>query len=975
MLKSLPTPPQLIKGNTPLLLQNDQIVWLVQSGSLALFATRIDECHQPQGNRRYLFTVSAGEALFGLPLEISGTSQSRGVLAVALEETELQPIAIADFLTADSSALSHIYLIETWVQHWNDWLNRQSLKETLKQPPLAGKRIQTTADRYLSLMKQESVQAQRNSVCWIKIASGIVCWMDIAALALDSASPVFPLTVDTWLTADSPAELELVPLADMIATEGWLAGLSQFHRYLSYTLDTLEQAAIETEFSRFQERERLNQQVATSALTELMSPLEPAQAIFFEEGSPLLVATGAVGRALGILIRPPAASEDFSRLKDPLDAIARASRCRTRRVQLVGNWWKKEHGSLLAYTEAGEPVALLQERGDRYVLFDPIRLSRTPVDQALAQTLSEEAYMFYRPLPETIKHTFEVVLFAIRGRVKDTILIVVIGALVSLIGMLVPQATAILINNAIPNGDRAMVWQLGLALFAASFGRTALGITQAIYSLRVEMAADSALQPAIWDRLLQLPPAFFRKYVTGDLLVRAMAVSQIRGILSSATQQTLLNAVFSLLNLGLMMTYSVKLTLVAVGITIIAVIISSISSLLLVRKIRQQEELHGQINGLNIQLISSAAKLRVAVAEERAFGAWSKLFTRKTRLTASTQQLSDGISVVSEALPILSSVLIFWFAMTSLQAPGKESQPDFSIGTFLAFNAAFGTFLGGVIGLSTTATDLLQIVPLWERAKPILEEKPETDLSKTDPGRLMGAVHLDHVTFQYREDGGLILDDVSLSVAPGEFVAIVGASGSGKSTLFRLLLAFETLLSGAVFYDGQDLAGLDVGAVRRQLGVVLQNGRIGAGSIIDNITSGALVSLDEVWETAEMAGFAADIRQMPMGMYTMVNEGGTNLSGGQRQRLLIARAIVLKPKIILLDEATSALDNRTQAIVANSLDRLSATRIVIAHRLSTIRTADRIYVMEAGRVVQVGQFDELLNQPGLFANLAARQLD
>ncbi|HEY9631706.1 MAG TPA: NHLP bacteriocin export ABC transporter permease/ATPase subunit [Coleofasciculaceae cyanobacterium] len=963
-----PNPPQVLKGNTPLLLNDEGVVWQVQSGSLALFLSLIDH-DQPQGKRRYLFTVTAGEALFGfLQLQRqNATTQSWGILAIALEETKLQPIAISDFLTPDLTlAASSLSLAESWIQHWSTWLSQQSVIKAVS----AGKRLQTSSSPYLSLLQQQSVQAQRGTIRWVQIVSGTAQWMGQAALPLKPDSAVFPLMADTWLEAETPVEIQLVPIAEIPV---FSESLSQFHRYLGYLLMELEQAALESEFHRFQERERLNQQVTTSAMQELVAPLERSQAVSFQEGSPLLVAVGAIAHTLGMAVRPPATSEDPSRLRDPLEAIARASRFQTRQVQLVGRWWTKEYGPLLAYRKDGQPVALLQERSDRYLLFDPIRLDRIPVDQALAEEIGNEAYMFYRPLPESIRHTLDIMRFALRGYQKDVALIVLIGVVVSLIGMLVPQVMAILINDAIPSGNHALVWQLGLALFAVACSRTALALTQGILSLRIERAADSVLQLGIWDRLLQLPPRFFRPYAIGDLLVRTMAVRQIRSILSYATQQTLLNAMFALLNLGLMLFYSVKLTLVGISITLLTAGVSSISSLVLLRQVRQQEALQGKISGLSVQLISNVAKLRVAVAEERAFAAWSKLFSQQTRLQVSTQQLGDELDVILEALPTLSSVLIFWFAAASLQT--TAGQPPFSLGVFLAFSAAYGTFLGGIVSLSSSLTDVLQIVPLWERAQPIFSEKPESDLSQADPGRLIGQMQLDHVTFRYREDGPLILDDVCLSAAPGEFVAIVGPSGSGKSTLLRILLKFEHPLSGTVYYDGQDLAGLDIGAVRRQLGVVLQNGRIGAGSIFDNITGGALVSLDEVWEAAEMAGFAEDVRQMPMEMHTVVSEGGMNLSGGQRQRLLIARAIVLKPQIILLDEATSALDNRTQAIVAHSLECLNTTRIVIAHRLSTIRNADRIYVMEAGRVVQNGKFDELLTQEGLFARLVARQLD
>jgi len=620
-------------------------------------------------------------------------------------------------------------------------------------------------------------------------------------------------------------------------------------------------------------------------------------------------------------------------------------------------------------------VALLPYKGNHYVLFDPVERTRMPVTETVAQTLSPEAQMFYRPLPLFVSNALALFRFGTRGNEIEIVGVVLLGVLGTLMGMVTPQATAMLINNAIPDSDRLLLWQIGLALFAAAWGKTVFQLAQGILSLRVENSADASLQPAVWDRLLSLKPAFFRSYSSGDLLTRLLAVTQIRSQLSGATQRTLLSAVFSLLNLGLMFVYSWQLALIGIGLTLVAVIVTVVSSVILIRKNRQQEVVDGEINGLTIELINGVSKLRVAAAEGRAFAAWAKKYSLKIKFKAAIKRINDSVSVFNETLPLVSSILLFWFAILFIQMAQLQGGAGLNMGTFLAFNTAFGTFLSSVTDLSNTLTDILGIVPLWERAKPIVQTMPETDATKADPGRLTGKIALEHVTFRYREDGPLILDDVSIHAEPGEFIAMVGPSGSGKSTIFRFLLGFETPLSGTVYYDGQDLAGLDVQAVRRQLGVVLQNGRINSGSMFDNLTCGALVTLDEAWEAARMAGLAEDIEQMPMGMHTVISEGGTNLSGGQRQRLLIARAILLKPKIILMDEATSALDNRTQAIVTQSLDQLNATRIVIAHRLSTIRNADRIYVIEAGRLVEVGSFAQLVDKGGLFARLAARQLE
>jgi len=271
---------------------------------------------------------------------------------------------------------------------------------------------------------------------------------------------------------------------------------------------------------------------------------------------------------------------------------------------------------------------------------------------------------------------------------------------------------------------------------------------------------------------------------------------------------------------------------------------------------------------------------------------------------------------------------------------------------------------------------LIFVKPMYQRAKPILEARPETNAALEDPGRLMGAVEAVGLGFAYEGANRATLRQVSIKAAPGEFVAIVGPSGSGKSTLLKLLLGFHQPSAGAVLYDGKPLRRLDPVKVRRQIGSVIQNGELIQGNIYFNIM-GAAKDADEedAWDAARLAAVDDDIRAMPMGMHTFVPHGGGTFSGGQKQRIMIARALSRKPRVFLLDEATSNLDNTSQAKVMRNLRGLNATRIVVAHRLSTVRDADRIYVMDQGTVVESGTFDQLMERKGLFARLASRQMD
>lgn len=940
------------KSNASLLLDNPQQVWILKSGAIALFAVTLIN-GKPEGTRRYLFSLKSGELLMAAP----PTPENQAILAISTEESELldipTPVFIQQVITGEATTA-----LETWVHNLCAVLTPETPR------PIYHETIHSSVSSYW-LDRGHFIQPASGAIAWIQV-NGRAKWLDSPSLTLHSGCGYVPISDQIWLEAEGNLELTSATLSD---PSQFIAGLTQLQTYCLRYIDWMEQRSLEEERQRFQARAQLNQQITSNALGELASVFNRKSRQFHHHSAPLLAAVGAVGHALGIEIRPPARSEDIARLKDPLDAIARASKVRTRRVLLTEQWWKQDCGALLAYTLDQNPVALLPISATRYELFDPVQKVRILVTAKVASHLHQEAYTFYRSLPQTAMSAIDLLKFGVRNRASDLITVILVGLGVTLLGMLVPQATAIVMDQAIPDANRTLLLQVGIGLFAATCGSTIFRLVQSIAMLRTETLADASTQAAVWDRLLNLSIPFFRDYPTGDLENRVSAVSRIRRTISGTTLSTLFSSFFALMNLGLLFYYSVPLALVALAAVVVTISVTIASGLISLHKIRPLEHLKGEIRGTTVQLIAGITKLRVAQAETRAFAHWSRFYTQQQKLSLSTETIENSIAVFNDLIPLFSSMVIFTFAMMSLQ-----TSSGLSIGTFLAFNTAFGSFISGATALSNSVIGILSIVVLWEQAKPILHTAPEVDDQKADPGKLSGKVNLDHVTFRYGQDGPITLDQVSLRAEPGEFIAIVGPSGSGKSTLLRLLLGFELPEAGEVYYDHQALSGLDVNAVRRQLGVVLQKSQVLSASIYENISGGALITLEEAWNAARCAGLAQDIEAMPMGMHTVVSEGGTNLSGGQKQRLLIARALALKPKILLFDEATSALDNRTQEIVSESLEQLNVTRIVIAHRLSTIRNADRIYVIESGRVVQAGNFEQLSQTDGLFAKLIARQI-
>lgn len=951
-----------IKGNEPILLDDPQTVWIVKTGTVAVFAVTVKN-NLITGKRRYLFDCEPNETLFGTIPSLGKTDSQ--ILAVPIGETELLEIDRQFFDRLVSNADIQI---ETWVKNWLD-----KFKTVLSPIPMPPIQVKAVKPERFSLSNEQTFQPETNTIIWVTIQEGYLRWLSREELTITNATATIPLNNKMWLSADGSVQLTTETTKALKDAKTLLSGISQFHKLvLSYVKFQARQEHSE-ELNRLNAQENLNLQVTETALSDLASPLITPSANMFTSGTSLLVAAGAVGRALGVTIHPPSTSEDSHRVKEPLEAIARSSRLRLRQVLLRGNWWSTDCGPLVAYKEE-QPVALLPISGHGYEILDPLTTTRQIVKAEDADSLNPVAYMFYRSLPDRVLKVIDVLRFALFGRVKDLLVIMVTGIAATLLGMLTPYATGILIDNAIPDSDRGLLLQIGGGLVLAALATSLFRLTQGFSLLRVETTSDASTQAAVWDRLLNLPVSFFRQYTTGDLQSRVSSVSTIRRRLGGNTLIQLITGLFGFLNLGLLFYYNVKLALIAVAVAIVVILITSISGAILVKKVRPLLEIEGNIFGQIVQLINGISKLRIAGAEERAFAAWGKNYSRQIKLELSTQLVEDMVALFNTVMPTIISGVLFWFTLKLLTEAQTQGEIGLTVGTFLAFNAAFRTFLQGATSVSNTVTDTLEVVPQWQRAQPILKTIPEIDLTKAEPGKLIGRITLEQISFRYRPDLPLTLQDVNIHIEPGEFIALVGGSGSGKSTLFRLLLGFETPEEGSIYYDGQDLANLDISAVRRQLGVVLQTGKIMSGSIFDNLAGGARITLEEAWSAATMAGFKDDITSMPMGMHTVISEGGGNLSGGQRQRLLIAKALVLKPRILLFDEATSALDNRTQTIVSENLEKLQVTRIVIAHRLSTIRNSDLIYVLDAGRVVQQGSFEELAKTKGVFANLIQRQM-
>ncbi|HEX2909497.1 MAG TPA: NHLP bacteriocin export ABC transporter permease/ATPase subunit [Chloroflexia bacterium] len=951
-------------GNRPFLLEERNTAWMVRAGRVEVFAVQVQE-GQAINARHHVCTVPAGSVMICEDPDMD--NNGLGLLAVAQAATELIKLPLTDLRYM--ARQSHLRdSVKTLVDDWLNRLSENIIQSTTSQDALleAGSEIEVTAN--------QKVISRREGV-WARVNRGQFLSLGAEDLSYSAQEIYFPLYGNVWLQALVPAKIRAYRTEELIDSDELWTGLQEFYDLffrLKYAAIRLSTEAEINRLKQSNEYDSLLKRHTQTRLASILEKEEPAEPVG-TPGAPrdiLMAACNLVAEVQGITLNKDIILPEKEGRTDRLRDIMRVSRIRMRQIKLETNWWMEEQGPFVAYVYPGKkPVALLpvaRKKGSRYEIVDPEDGSRRPVTAEIAATLNDTGYVFYRPLPQHALRARELLRFGFRGSRKDIYVTILLGILGGLLGLFVPVMTGYVFDTVIPFSRRDAAWQVLIGLVIAGFAIITFQITRSITLLRLETRLDVGLQAALWDRLLELPATFFRKYSTGDLANRTLSIDAMRQILSASLVTTILSSTFSIFNFALLFYYDVGLALMALGITLVSVGVIVAISLWQLRHQRRLTFQQGRLASLVLQLVSGIAKLRVAGAEIRAYYVWVKEFTAQRRIAYKARTIGYYLTIFNAIWPVISFIIIFG-SVSFLNAR------NFSTGTFLSFISAYGQFLTASIAMAVAFITALHVVPIYERAKPLFEEMPEISGDKVDPGELTGAIELNHISFRYSPESPLVLNDISLKVRPGEFVAIVGPSGSGKSSLFRLLLGFERPEAGSIYYDNQDLKGLDVQSVRRQMGVVTQNGKLMAGDIFSNIVGSAGFTHEDAWEAARLAGLDKDIEEMPMGMFTVISDNGSALSGGQRQRLMIARAIISRPRILLFDEATSALDNRTQAIVSESLEKLQATRLVIAHRLSTIINADFIYVVIGGNIVQSGTYNELIEKEGPFQELVKRQ--
>lgn len=938
-------------------LTGDGAAWRVDSGAVDVFFV-----HATNGvvnaPYKHVLRATAGQVIFGVdPLNLDDEGQLE-LWARGLPGFTLRPTTVGELIDGDAETD-----VAAEVDHWITSFTDSVARDIVPVP---------RADAFVSRGQVPPLQAgkvvsARGGVVWLS-GLGTASYLGLVDAA-DDESDWLPLTLQGWLTVSGSQQGLVATSSRQLHDDGLLEeALSRFHRRLLDAERVNRLLAVVDEANLQMDRSTLRREHEEQARTELRRLFEQTSS---DAALPALhEALRVVGDYEGIEFQFPHTDDNDA---DPVVEIAFSSRVRARAVRLESTkrWWFGDNSALLGFhTENGSPIALLPGLFGRYRLRDPTTRSTTTVSRSMAGKLHKFAWMFIRPLPDRpVKAKDALKIFANRIG-TESIRYALSGLAAGLISFAPAAMIAIVVDWLVPGRTTAFLWLAMATLTLLAVVGVLVQLLQSTTLLHVEGRGAARLTAAIWDRLLRLKRDDLHGFKTGEVSQRAFAVQALRESLSGVVSGTVSSILFLLPILGLLFLYDSTLATTSLALGILGLIVVAGFGFRQVAWQRRYHDAQQTLAGNMFQFVNGIEKLRATGAESSVFAFWVRGYLDKKQAEIKVERLNALATAVTGSLPMFAAACLF--AVVLLRSGGP-----IEVGAFLAVFAASMTFFSAITRLGGSVGVVAGLIPAYQQLKPLFEPSIKTGTSAhVAPIRqIQGEVRLDHVTFSYEEDGTPVLRDVSLHVRPGEFVAIVGESGSGKSSLLRLILGLEKPSTGAVYFDERNLLYLDDQALRRQIGVVMQNGSLQPGTILQNIVGiNSEAAVEDAWSAARKASLADDIRAMEMGMYTPVGEHSGLFSGGQVQRILIAAALVRNPSVILLDEATNWLDNKSQAEVMRSIAEIAATRIVVAHRLSTIKNADRIYVLACGQVVQTGTFEELAATPGTFHDLIARQV-
>lgn len=648
-----------------------------------------------------------------------------------------------------------------------------------------------------------------------------------------------------------------------------------------------------------------------------------------------------------------------------LGRMRRVSGVEYRMVALKPDFYKTAIAPMIVVTKPDRRVVALipSSFGGYHYTDDGGRRHR--VDAKVASGFEEQAYTFYKPFPERPLKAGDVLQYIVSVlNVGDFVSVILAFLSVTALGLFVPRITDLLFSEVLKTGSVQMLISLTVFFLCVTISGAMFDIVRQLLMSRISVKIGASLEAATMLRLLSLPVSFFGRFNSGNLCNRVSQISRIAPIIVDLAISTGLTVVFSAAYVWQVFVFAPALVVPVLAVLAVQLLISVLMTRAGRKQSARELEYEAQESGRAFPILSGIQKIRLIGAEKRMFALWARSFAQRAAVTYNPPLILRTGAALSTAAGAFGTIFFYGAAVNS----------GVTTASYYAFTAAYSMVAAAFAMLAGAMQEGAGISSVIDNVAPILEAAPESSGKRALSGPLMGNIELSHVTFSYDESDYPVINDFSLKVSAGQYVAIVGKSGCGKSTLIRLIMGFETPQKGSIYYDGHNIASIDMREARKQIGLILQDGKLLHDDIYSNIVlSNPGLGMDAAWEAAEKADIAEDIRNLPMQMHTLIGEGDAGISGGQKQRLLIARAVAGNPRILIFDEATSALDNITQRKISEILDSQKVTRLVVAHRLSTIRLCDRIIVIDGGRICEDGTYEELMQKDGLFAELVARQ--
>ena len=950
-------------GNSPVNLDDSEFMWLIDQGTVNLFLIEHKDGVE-QAAPQHLMSRNPGELIPGvLPYSLRDDDGTLiELVAKGSPDTVLKRLPVS--CLSDVSATELASQIDAWLIALTDTLSRFTkpipVATELAEPGV----IETSAPSILSV---------RRDVAWVSIPPhNTALLMDIVDQMGDTESDVkIPLTRSCWINLLDKGTLTCKSTEEMAQDGLLIESLINFHA-VALNMESLNRRfSLVDEVNLERARSTSRSTAEANAKHQLFNMYDlPTDSEDEDEDASLAYALEKIGSHEKIDFKIPIRSEP-SNAPIELSDVLSASGVRARRVSLKEqkNWWWSDSGSLLAFrAEDDQPVALVPGMFGRYRIHDRLGRRSFKVTRERACALKDDAWMFYRPLPSGNITPAGLLKFALHGSKGDVIRLLFCGLPYALICMLPAFALGAIANQLNTAPNHYAPYALAMILVTVGVFGALLHMLKSTVILRMEARSTSRIEAALWDHLLRLPSNVLNRYTSGNLAMLTMTFQNVRDSVQGAVADSLLSILFLFPILVVIYFYDAALGIVAAGFSLAALLTAVVLGLRQIVPHRRIITAARRVAGRLLQIIGGINKLRVENAEASAFAIWAKEYREQKRAEIELGFLNAHSQAFSVALPFFAAGAML-FAVVAF---GDRSAP---ISDFIVIYTVFIVFQSAITRVSESFGSIASIPPAFDQLRPLLITAPETEIGGEPVSFLRGDVLFDRVSYRYDSDSPMILDDVTIEAKPGEFIAVTGESGAGKSTLFRLALGIDQPTSGAVYYDGRDLKQLNLKQVRQKIGAVPQSVSLYPQDIWDNIIGQhESASNEEVWTAAATANIEKEIKSMPMGMMTMVGASGGVLSGGESQRVTIARSVLREPRIMLFDEATNWLDNENQDKIMHNLSTMTATRIVIAHRLSTLKQADRIYVLQAGQVVESGTFEELMEIEGVFGELVKRQI-